>query len=105
MSTRRIILRGVVAAVTLAAPIFVAPPASAHYYAAWRWSEARADFKYETRYDVELVSCSGWGRRVRSDDTGLWLYKHFDCIVYHWDGTSEEDTLHVLGRRAFVVYD
>ncbi|HYF56027.1 MAG TPA: hypothetical protein VEA41_17375 [Salinarimonas sp.] len=87
--------------------LLAVPGVASGHPTSWYWSEDRAELKYLARYNgTEDVACAGWGHRIRSDDNPrLWLYKHFDCLAWYWDGDSDEDELHVLGRRRFVVYD
>ncbi len=101
---RKHVVRSICVGAVALGVILAVPSASSGHRTSWYWSEGRADFKYETRYDVSFVSCSGFGRSIRGDDGGR-LYKHFSCHVENWNGTREEDELHVLGRRKFVVYD
>jgi hypothetical protein len=82
----------------------VVPSFASSHPTSWYWGEGRAEFKFETRYDVAFVTCIGYGRSIRGSRGGR-LYKHFLCDVENWDGTREEDELHVLGKRRFIVYD
>ncbi len=66
---------------------------------------------YDQNWDVGAydATCLGFGKRIRNDAVSSgrnkWLYRHFDCIVELDDGTSDEDTLHVTGRRGFKLYE
>gem|GEM_PF-6355412 len=81
-------------------------PADAHNRSTWYWGSTRAELKYQEGYSVISVQCVGFGKFIRGEER-VKLYRHFSCFAENenYEGSTEEDELHVTGRRGFVVYD
>jgi hypothetical protein len=96
----------------------LAPAGATAHSTSWYWTpalaESRAQVWYDNNWEVGAFDafCMGWGKRIRNKDASAgttapnrWMYRHFDCTMDLMDGTHEEDTLHVTGRRGFEMYE
>lgn len=78
-------------------------PSTSAAASTWYWHPARAEHALEVFEEGVSArhwgaDCSGFGRKIRSDDGDAWLYRRFACDVYDrsgdWYGSG---TLRVRG--------